>query len=93
MSDDFKNNYFQIFRGSCFGIGLSKRGENDPHILFTILHEDDEHWWDSQEHPVTFSSFWHEDLPNTIKQATKWCEENAISDVVESIQYGWKLKQ
>ena len=95
VSDDFSREYVHVIRGACFGIGLSRRGVNDPHILFTILHEDDEHWWDDHNGPTTFSSAWHYDLPAAIKEAVEWCEANADPDIPENIgaQLGWKFRE
>lgn len=33
------------FKGNCKGIRLTRRGENDPHIMVSILTEDDENWF------------------------------------------------
>lgn len=47
LSEDetINGSYTQIFLGDCVGIGLLPRGENDPHICFQWLCEDDEYWF------------------------------------------------
>ncbi len=92
MSDGFKQSYIATFRGHCFGIGLSRRGIKDNHVMFTILHEDDEYWWDEHDGFTTFSSGWHEDIPKVIAIAVKWCKEHCSPDIVNNHQYGWKFK-
>ena len=47
------------FLGSCKGVELIRRGENDNHICFDILTEDDGNWFSSKE---PSSSFWIKDL-------------------------------
>jgi hypothetical protein len=92
MSEDFKNTYVRTFKGSCYGIGISLRGTNDPHVVFTLLFEDDEHWWDEPTHPIIFSSFWKDDIPHVIELANRWCENSCDIDEKDGINWGWKFR-
>ena len=70
--------YFeQTFLGELIGIGLFKRGENDNHVCFQILVEDDGAWYPfnmGRSHGV--ASGWLPELLNQLKYAEQWMEEN-----------------
>jgi hypothetical protein len=75
-------NFEVIFLGELFGIGLSKRSQ-DEHIMFTILHEDDEHWFTSVN---PCDSFWINDLQEVIEEVKKYL--NLWAEVDE---YGYRF--
>jgi hypothetical protein len=56
-----------------FGVRFTARGENDPHLLVTVLLEDDEHWHEK----MTFSSFWLNDLISVLEAARARLERAA----------------
>ena len=48
----------QTFLGRCMGVGLRKRGDNDNHVVFVIIYEDDGNWFASEN---SVSSYWMAD--------------------------------
>jgi hypothetical protein len=58
------------FKGECKGVLLKPRGKDDPHVLVSILTEDDEHW---SEHDC-FSSYWLDELIDQLQQARRALE-------------------
>ena len=81
-----KSLYEKFFLGECFGVGLKKRniGENDAHVSFTILVEDDGYWF---PHRDFASSYWLPDLVEAINAAQAWVEKHCKKDG----QYGYKF--
>ena len=77
------------FKGNCKGIRLTRRGENDPHIMVSILTEDDENWFVDEKNK--FSSYWIDDLIEQLKNAKSFIESQE-PDVYEKRQYGFKFK-
>ena len=73
-------------RGNCAGVCLHLRGEDDNHICFTVLVEDDDNWFISKR---GFSSFWLWDLRVVLENAQNWLERNAEKD---SSGFGWIYK-
>ena len=73
-----------LFLGDCMGIALSKRSQNDEHIVFTILHEDDGYWFPSIN-PA--SSFWINDLKEVIDEVIKYLNNWASKE-----EDGWTFK-
>lgn len=65
------------FKGEQFGIRLEPRGENDPHICFQIISEDDEHWF---EHKGSSSSAWITDLIEQLKIVKNYMKNNYKKD-------------
>ena len=72
------------------GLALHWRGRNDPHVLITLLGEDDEHWWAEN---VRFSSAWLDDYIKIFQNAKAVLENspNFKPDIVKGIQYGYKF--
>lgn len=81
--ESLEGNFDVIFLGDCMGIGLSQRS-NDEHILFTILHEDDGHWFPSLN-PA--SSFWINDLKEVIDAVVIY-----LNNWANRGEYGWTFK-
>lgn len=75
------------FRGKCVGIGLRRRGENDPHVLFEILLEDDEYWFIPQNFQA--SSYWLPELQDCLQQAQDWMNRNCDKDG----EWGYKFRE
>lgn len=77
------------FKGNCKGIRLTRRGENDPHIMVSILTEDDENWFVDKNNK--FSSYWIDDLIKQLNTAKSFIESQE-PDIYEKTQYGFKFK-
>lgn len=65
------------FLGACKGVVLTRRGDEDPHVCFTVVTEDDGNWFVSQSHT---SSFWYPDLMRQIQAAQAWMEANCVKN-------------
>lgn len=78
------------FKGECKGIQLTKRGENDPHIMVSILTEDDEDWFIDEKNK--FSSYWIDDLINQLQKAKLFINTQE-PDIYKDKQYGFKFKE
>lgn len=79
----------KVFKRGCRGIVLHWRGENDPHLCYIYITEDDGNWFVSSQ-PV--SSHWiSEDLELIIK-AREWMMANAFEDVYDQSFYGWTMR-
>lgn len=81
--------WLQLFLGRCFGVGLKKRGQDDPHIVFVVLCEDDGRWFPSTSGG---SSYWIGELLTQLKLAEAWTEKNGESDTTEHGTYGYRVK-
>lgn len=79
--------YEQVFLGKCKGIALSRRGKNDPHVMFTVLTEDDGNWFASNG-PT--SLYWMMELQQQMNASVLWLRENAD---VSPDGYGWVFKE
>lgn len=78
------NPFEKIFLGECVGIVLKKRSENDLHVCFQIIIEDDEGWFIS-EHKI--SSNWLNDYLEVLIYTKKWCDMNCDKN-----DEGWAFK-
>lgn len=58
------------------GVRLKNRGSNDPHIIVTLLSEDDEMWFEK----CSFSSSWLDEMIEVLSAAKDWMEKNAKED-------------
>lgn len=76
-----------LFLGGCQGVALIPRGENDNHICFLIVTEDDGNWFASKN---SSSSFWLEDLEHQLKKAKDWMDNNADPD---PDGFGYRFKE
>ncbi len=74
----------QVFLGECMGVGLDQR-DDDLHVCFTILAQDDGHWFASDE---SASSYWLPELAAQLQVALDWCEKNCDG----GSRSGWKFK-
>lgn len=89
------SDFEKVFLGGCNGIGLTKRGPDDPHVCFTILTEDDENWFVDSGGA---SSFWLKDLQTVLAEAMDWIEKNCDPDIPtndswpKGQQCGWKFR-
>lgn len=83
--DPTLDNLVVSFRDGCVGVGLFKRGENDPHICFIPLSEDDGYWFPSIRGA---SSYWMPLLMGCYQAAFNWMQENAVRES----EYGWRFK-
>lgn len=81
--------YKKIFLGGQFGIVLKNRGENDNHVCFQILNEDDGNWFISE---TGTSSSWLDDLKYVLTETEKWIKKNCEPDLYDGRQFGWKFK-
>jgi len=83
---DDEDSYEKFFLGECFGVGLKKRNlkDEDPHVCFVILGEDDERWSECYDFA---SSYWLPDLAEAITAAQAWMEKHCKKDG----QYGYKF--
>lgn len=78
------------FKGKCKGIKLIKRGENDNHICFQILTEDDGDWFVDGTNLA--SCYWIDDLIEQLQRAKAYIQtqEPFIHD---DKQYGYAFKE
>jgi hypothetical protein len=77
MERECLENFEKVFLGACCGIGLKKRGDGDPHVVFYFLVEDDGNWFVSQN---GLSSFWVFDFNRVWSEAQSWMRENCDPD-------------
>lgn len=87
--DDSKTPTIALFLGDCSGIRLVWRMENDPHVCFEVLSEDDGHWFIRSD---SSSSYWMPDLMKALKAAEKWMKANCKPDMYGRYQYGYKAR-
>lgn len=71
--------------GKQCGVGLSKRGPNDNHVIFTILSEDDGNWFTS-EHGR--STYWLKDLQDVLAETQAWLKSHTTET-----PWGFELKE
>ena len=93
--DDSKTPTIALFLGDCCGVRLVQRGENDKHVCFEILSEDDGHWFLKQSYS---SSYWLPDLMEALKAAEEWMKANCEPDMYKhvggpDVQYGYNVKE
>ena len=69
---------FVDLKGECVGVRLTQRNTDDPHIMFTLLVEDDGNWFPlSSDDPLEggsryggdFSSHWIDETLDMLKAA------------------------
>lgn len=75
----------KVFLGKCMGVGLRRRGENDPHVMVTLLTEDDESWFVSSGNN---SSYWLPELLEVLAEARDWMDKHC-----EKGKWGWAFKK
>lgn len=75
-----------VFKGGCVGIKLTARADNDQHILFSFMTEDDGYWFDTLE-GSGWSSYWWEDLKDVMLKV-----ENALSKHAKKTEWGYEFK-
>jgi hypothetical protein len=85
---------FKEFKGRCMGVRLTPRGEDDPHILYEFIVEDDENWY---EKVGGSSSSWLDEQMSVLQEAKDWLSRNADPDMCEISpgnvrQFGWKFR-
>jgi hypothetical protein len=73
-----------LFLGECKGVALIPRSENDDHIYFLILTEEDGNWYCGNSRT---SSYWIGELAHQILKAEKWLKESAVEDT-----FGYRFK-
>ncbi len=85
------------FLGDCIGVELIPRGSTDNHILFKLLVEDDENWFDSG---FSVSSSWIDETMEVLRMAKMYMEERCEPDIAKdasgfppNTQFGWKFKK
>jgi hypothetical protein len=81
----FKHEYEIGFFGKCLGVTLSWRGEQDPHVTFSTVEEDDGTWCVQSGGNV--SSHWIPDMLEQLRLAHQWCEDNCVKE-----KYGYVFK-
>ena len=74
---DFHGSIYAVFLGGCFGVALTARGENDPHVCFEIFCEDDGHWFPTTSN---FSSWWLDNICEVLNCAKEFIKENCINN-------------
>jgi hypothetical protein len=75
----------KAFLGKCMGVGLRRRGDDDLHVMFTLLVEDDGNWYVSSGN---ISSHWFPELMEVLDEARHWLGEHC-----EHGQYGWAFRK
>ena len=87
MTDIYEEEIYsvkQVFKRNCFGVILSARGKDDPHVCFTIIVEDDGNWFVSKNGQS--SSFWLPELIGVLAEVDDWLADNCTK---ESGGFGW----
>lgn len=72
--------YREVFLASIVGVVLSPRGDNDPHISFDIICEDDEYWFPISRSGGGYSTFWITAYEAAFHAAHAWCKGHALRD-------------
>jgi len=78
--------YEHVIVRKCLGVLITRRGENDPHVVLQPIIEDDKTW-----HTPSggFSSFWLPEYIDVLNEARTWIQMNCDSD---PSGYGWKFR-
>jgi hypothetical protein len=79
----------KVFLGQCMGVGLDRRGVDDPHVCFALLVEDDGNWFAQGESHS--SSFWLPELIEVLQEAHAWLEKHGEPDG-EDGKHGFRFK-
>jgi len=83
---DYSEHKYEIgFFGSCFGVTLGWRGAEDPHVVFTIVCEDDGNW--SVKTEGSASTGWLHEVIRKLEEAQAWCDEHCVKE-----KYGYVFK-
>lgn len=80
------SNVVTIIEGDCSGICIHLRADYDPHLMFTILGEDDGAYFVAAD--PCWSTAWMKDVRSSIAMAEAWLEINAEKD-----DFGWRIKK
>jgi len=75
----------QVFKRNCFGVVLSERTSDDPHVCFTIIVEDDGNWFVNGKDAA--SAVWVGELHELLGEANRWMVEHCKKDVG-----GWRFE-
>lgn len=75
-----------VFKGNCVGIKLTARSQNDPHICFSFMTEDDGNWFDTPT-GSGWSNYWWEDLKEVMVRV-----ENTLSRTAKKTKWGYEFK-
>ena len=75
----------QVFKRDQFGVVLSERGPDDPHVRFTVIGEDDGNWFVSEGGA---SSSWLSELISVLNEAHRWITRNCAR---EPSGFGWRF--
>jgi len=82
----------KVFLGNIHGYALTKRGQNDNHVLVTLLSYDNDHWR-VKNGMVVYSTSWIQEEIALLQAIETWCEQNCEPDTVyDGKQYGWEFK-
>lgn len=76
--------------GKCLGVSFEPRGPNDNHICIRLLVEDDENWIPTS---LNVSSYWLDDLIETLQRAKIMLEAEGVPCVVDGRQWGWDFPE
>ena len=80
------NGYEKIFFGNVFGVMLTRRGADDPHVVFTMISEDDNYWFVPGKGSKASSVFF-KDAISVLCHAENWCKKNCLDDT-----FGFQFK-
>jgi len=81
--------YEKIFLGNISGILLRKRnGDTDPHVCYSHICEDDEHWFPIDVSSDKTDSYWLESEIKLQKYVLNWIKRNCIREEKE----GWRFR-
>jgi len=64
---------------------LTRRGVDDPHVVFTVIMEDDDYWFFPEKYAT--SSVFFKDAMSVLRHAEKWCKKNCLDNT-----YGFQFK-
>ena len=88
-------NFEQLILNDCHGIGLNRRGDNDPHVMFTMLCEDDGQWFENRGES---DCYWMLGQVEVLQAAMQWIEANCdphiptVSGWPENQPSGWDFR-
>lgn len=86
---EIRNPLVHIIKGKCCGVVIHHRGENDNHLCFTQIIEDDEVWLIPRNNTGP-SSHWLPEFIDVNRQALVWMKTYAHPDITDLVKYGWK---
>ena len=85
-------NLVHIIVGGCSGVAIKTRGEDDKHLMFEVLMEDDGYVFPGS---ASWSTGWLNDVLTVLREAETWLMDNAEPDTCEGKfpnGIGWRLK-